>query len=158
MKTKEQMRIDFMKLGEGAWNLVKGNSGTLVGGLCMIGMALLCKRLEIPYQVLTDPFTVDAKSKKYSDSGTKLFLVPNNAIEASMAAIYDGVQSDDWESTKQAAAEQIMAILSANKESLSENSKTYAINLIRGLAGKSRWSSTKDSMNRLIAKIGKGEF
>ena len=158
-KTKETKKIDFKKIGEGAVSLLKANAGTLVGGITMIALGLACKKFDIPYQVLTEPFGGGYfGSKTSSGPNTKLVLIPNNSIEASMAAIYEGLDADDWDSTKETAARQIMSILTSRKSELQESTKTYAINLLRGIAEKSSWNSTKDHMNGMIAKIGKGEF
>ena len=158
MKNKK-INIDFAKLGRGILNLLQSNAGTITGGLSMIALALLCKKLNIPYQVLTEPMTTDYSINATTPTGAaKMFLVPNNATEASMAAIYDGVSTKDWESSKEKAADQIYSILVSQKDGPTESTKTYAINLLRGIYEKSDWNSTKDHVNRLIAKIGKGEF
>ncbi len=159
-KTKQAKKIDFRKIGDGALALLKTNAGTLIGGATMIGLGLLCKKFDIPYQVLTEPFGGGyvGSSRTYVQPQTKLVLMPNNSIEASMAAIYEGLNADDWESTKESAARQIMSILVSRKGELQESTKTYAVNLLRGISEKSNWNSTKNHMNEMIAKIGKGDF
>lgn len=159
MKKIKFPKIDIARLGEGALNLLKENSGTIAGGLTMIGMALLCKKLNLPYQVLTDPYSFESYGVTRSNGQTtKLVLIPNNSLEASMSALYEGISADDWESTKEDAANKIFSILSANRDDLQDSTKTYAINLIRGINEKSRWNSTKEHNNRLIARIGKGDI
>lgn len=154
---KINAKVDFKKFGNNALNVLKANSGTFVSGGIMICLALLCKKFDIPYQVLTDPFTGNYKIGG-SKENAKLLLIPNNSIEASMAAIYDGLDNDDWDSTKDAAARQIMSILSSRKNDLDESTKTYAIGMLRGISEKCTWNSTKDTINRMIAKIGKDDF
>lgn len=159
---REKFKNNCVKIGNGVGCLLKENSGTIVGGFVMIGMALLCKKFEVPYQVLTDPFVFSSGTNSAPTQNTKLVIVPNNALEASMGAIYDGISKDDWESTKENAARRIFTILSNAKENsdddISEGTKTYAINLLKGISDKSSWNSTKDHINTLIAKIGMNNY
>ena len=155
---KINAKVDFKKFGNNALNVLKANSGTFVSGGIMICLALLCKKFDIPYQVLTDPFGGNYKIGGSNKEAAKLLLIPNNSIEASMAAIYDGLDKDDWESTKNTAAKQIMSILSSRKNDLDESTKTYAIGMLRGISEKCTWNSTKDTINSMIAKIGKDDF
>ena len=150
------MKVNVARICMGILNTIKENSGAVAGGLTMLGIAAMCKKLNLPYQVFTEPFNFNG----YSVRAPKLLLVPNNAIEASMFAIYEGVSDNDFDSRKQTAADQIYSVLvTANKnEELSENTKTYAINLLRGIIEKSFWSSTKDHITHLITKIGKGDI
>lgn len=155
---KINLKVDFKKIGNNALNIFKENSGTFISGGIMICLALLCKKFDIPYQVLTDPIGGGFTSRGDSKEQTRLLLIPNNSIEASMGAIYDGLNKDDWDSTKEAAAKQIMSILASRKNDLDESTKTYTIGLLRGISEKCTWDSTRSSINRMIANIGKGVF
>lgn len=157
-------RINWDNIGNNLMSAVSQNSGVLISGFLMIGLSLICKKLNIPYQVLTDPIGVSSYNRGITirnsrgDDTTKIYLMPNNAVEASMAAIYEGLKSSDWDSTKKEAAENIMDILNANVGNLSESTKTYAINILRGIANKAYWDSTKKEINQYIAEIGIGNY
>jgi hypothetical protein len=158
--------INWNKIGENIFNIFKSNSSLLFSGFTMIGLSLLCKKLNIPYQILTDPFTginstnnftIRRGSDYISDMDT-IYLMPNNAVEASMATIYKSLKPNDWESVKSDAASNIMDILSANSGNLSESTKIYAINILRGISDKANWNSTKNEINQYITEIGMGNY
>ena len=156
---KDKFMTGLIRFGSGLGQIFKDNSGTIIGGGIMLGMALLCKRLDVPYQVLTDPFDFGTAAK--TPTKGKFILLPNNATEAAMSAIYDTLDSDDWDTTKEDAANKIYKILveaKKNSDGVSENTKTYAINLLRGIVEKIYWSSTKERVNQLIVKIGTDSF
>lgn len=157
-------KINWDNIGNNFMSAVSQNSGLLISGFLMIGLSLLCKKLNIPYQVLTDPIGISSYNRgitirsTQSDDTTKIYLMPNNAVEASMAAIYENLKSDDWDSTKKEAASNIMDILNANVGNLSESTKTYAINILRGISNKATWTSTKNEINQYITEIGMGIY
>lgn len=152
-------KIDFKKIGLWGCEMLRNNSSTIVGGLSMIGLALLCRKLNIPYTVLTDGYSSrDTYSSR--DLNTKpipLMYLPSDPIEASISAIYDSSERSDFDSQRVNAAKEIMAILAAHEE-LPESTLTYAISTLRTIAGSMDFDSGRREITKIIAKIGKGEF
>jgi len=154
-------KFNYQKFGSWIGSVLQSNSGTIVGGLSMIGLALLCRKLNIPYQVLTDPYYgTRSKIHPVDDSRDDFSLVylPNDAIEASISAIYDGAVHADFDSQRTAAVREIVSILAARKNDISDATKTYAITTLRMISKKMDFDSGRKTITQYISKIAKGEF
>ena len=153
---------DWSKVGLWCADMLRSNSGTIVGGLSMIGLALLCRKLNIPYSVLTDPFVGGTNRNTYygNDSGkvSQLIYLPSDAIEASIAAIYDNAMHADFDSQRCSAAKEIYSILSARKNDISDTTKTYAITILRQICDHMDFDSGRKNVMAYISMIGKGEL
>ena len=150
----------FKKFGSWTGDMLRQNSGTIVGGISMIGLALLCRKLNIPYQVLTDPFG-GVKGPSYKDNTGRtasIVYIPSDAVEASIAAIYDGALNSDWDSQRCAAAKEIFEILVAQKDNTSDATKTYAITILKQLSEEMDYDSGRRTVTQIISKIGRGQF
>ena len=151
-------KIDWQKVGKNVEGLIRDNAGTIVSGSMMIALALICRKLDIPYQVLTDPYHIPIKTCSEKPATTSIYLMPNNPIEASIAAVANGTKDMDFDSTKERAAEKIMSILSANKNNLNDSTKNYAISMLQSISDTLTFDSTKSRVLNMIVKIGKDDF
>ena len=119
---------DWNKVGMWCADIFRNNSGTIIGGMSMIGLALLCRKLNIPYTVLTDPLRgttyVKPEAPKVSQ---QILYFPSDATEAAIQAIYENALNADFDSQRIAAGREIMTIVEAHKDDISEATKTYAI-------------------------------
>ena len=151
-----------MKFGNWTGEMLKSNSAMIVSGVTMIGFALLCRKLNIPYQVLTDPFVGNSRKGTYygNDTGkvSQFIYLPSDAVEASIAAIYDGAANADWDSQRAAAAKEIFDILKVRKDDISDSTKTYAITMLRQICDEMDFDSGRRAVMSYISKIGKGEL
>lgn len=150
--------IDWQKIGKNVGGLIRDNAGTLVSGSMMVALALICRKLDIPYQVLTDPYHVPIKTYPEKQASTSIYLIPNNPVEASIAAVANSAKDMDFDSTKERAAEKIMSILGANKDNLNDSTKNYAISMLQSISDTLDFDSTKSRILNLIVKIGKDDF
>ena len=152
-----KFKVDFAKIGESATNLLRQNSSTIVGGLLMIGLGLLCKKLELPVETVTNPYDsfwpVETKGQT-----PKLVLIPNNTVESSVCAIANAAIKTTSNYSKEQAAKKIMEVLRSNKAELSDPTKQFAITSLRYIADSSYSSYTKEQLFNKIAEIGKGAF
>ena len=150
---------DWSKVGMWCADIFRNNSSTIVGGLSMIGLAMLCRKLNIPYTVLTEPYTGKSYVKpEVPTPATPILYFPSDAVEASIQAIYDGVLNADFDSQRIAAGREIMAIVEAHKDDISEATKTYAISYLRLIADEMDFDSGRSNIMRQISKIAKNEF
>ncbi len=154
--------FNLKKFGDWTWNFVKSNSTTIIGGLSMIGLALLCKKLDIPYQVLTDPYykfsTRSSKNEPYAAS--TWYFMPNNPREAAIASIIDSAIKYDFDYKKVDAAKQVLSIVKSKKENddCDASLVTYAITTLQRLTDSMDFDSYKKDVLNIIAKLGKGEY
>lgn len=155
------IKIDFKKFGDWTAEMLRNNSSTIVGGLGMIGLALLCRKLNIPYTVLTDNYGSYGRSyepsRYYEPQETQLIFMPSDPVEASISAIYNGAISCDFDSQRTAAAKEIMAVLAAHKD-LPASTLTFAISTLRAISAKMDFDSGRRTITAMISKIGKGEI
>lgn len=154
---------DWSKVGMWCADIFRNNSSTIVGGMSMIGLALLCRKLNIPYTVLTEPFTGSyGRRTSYRQNSephqVSLMYLPSDAIEASIAAIYDGALNQDFDSQRISSAKEIFNIIAARKDDISDATKTYAITVLRQIAEEMDFDSGRKAVIQLISKIGKGEL
>lgn len=151
----------FRKFGNWTGDMLRQNSGMIVGGVTMISLALLCRKLNIPISVLTDPFVGGTKNTYYgNDSGkvSQLVYLPSDAIEASIGAIYDSAMRADFDSQRCSAAKEIYSILSARKNDITDATKTYAITILRQICDHMDFDSGRKNVMAYISMIGKGEL
>lgn len=150
-------KINFARIGEGALNLFKQNGATIVGGLIMIGLGLLCKKLDIPVETVSNPydslFSVEPKKPD-----VRLVLIPNNTVESSVSAIANAAIKSASSYSKEQASKKIMDVLRSNKAELSDTTKQFAITSLRYIADSTSSSYTKEQIFNRIAEIGKGAF
>ena len=149
----------------GAWfnSAIQSNSGKIIGGFTMIGFAILCKKLNIPFSVLSDPYGSMASYQPPVQPTTTIIdpaviMVPNNALEASIGAICDNGKNTVDAYYKWQACNQIMEILRAQKGTVEESTKTYAIMCIRSIAASTSDAYYKNQMMRKIQNIAKGVY
>lgn len=151
--------IDWAKVGYWTADMLKSNSGTIVGGLSMIGLAMLCRKLNIPYTVLTEPYTGKSYVKpEVPKPATPILYFPSDTVEASIQAIYDNALNADFDSQRCAAGREITSIVSARKDDISEATKTYAISYLRLIADEMDFDSGRKTIMSYISKIAKGEY
>ena len=151
--------INYQKIGDWMMDMLRTNSGTIVGGLSMIGLAMLCRKLNIPYTVLTEPYTGKSYVKpEVPKPATPILYFPSDAIEASIQAIYDGALNADFDSQRCAAGKEILSIITARKDDISEATKTYAISYLRLIADEMDFDSGRKTIMSYISKIAKGEL
>jgi hypothetical protein len=151
--------INYQKIGDWMMDMLRSNSGTIVGGLSMIGLAMLCRKLNIPYTVLTEPYTGRSYVKPEApNAATPILYFPSDAVEASIQAIYDGALNADFDSQRCASAREIMSIISARKDDISETTKTCAISYLRLIADEMDFDSGRKTIMSYISKIAKGEL
>ena len=150
---------DWSKVGMWCADIFRNNSSTIVGGLSMIGLAMLCRKLNIPYTVLTEPYTGRSYVKPEPPKTTQQILYfPSDATEAAIQAIYDNAMNADFDSQRIAAGREIMGIVESHKDDISEATKTYAISYLRLIADEMDFDSGRSNIMRQISKIAKGEF
>lgn len=150
---------DWSKVGMWCADIFRNNSSTIVGGLSMIGLAMLCRKLNIPYTVLTEPYTGRSYVKPEAPkANAQILYFPSDAVEASIQAIYDGALNADFDSQRCAAGKEILSIVSARKDDISEATKTYAISYLRLIADEMDFDSGRKTIMSYISKIAKGEF
>ena len=152
-----KIKIDWTRIGQSTVSIIQRNSGIIVGGLSMIGLALLCKKLNLPYDVLTDPFgngtvsirprTVDARPMT-----SNIMFLPSNSVEASIAALCDNAKSMSSSFYKCNAVSDIYNLL-FSVDDLDDSTKTYAIMAIRSIADTTSSSYYKSCMMDTISKI-----
>lgn len=152
--------INYQKIGGWFADMLRSNSGTIVGGLSMIGLALLCRKLNIPYTVITDPLHGTSYVKPETPKAApQLLYFPSDAVEASIQAIYDNaLLNADFDSQRCAAGKEILSIIAARKDDISEATKTYAISYLRLIADEMDFDSGRKTIVSYISKIAKGEF
>lgn len=154
-------KLNYEKLAAWFLEAFKANGGTIIGGLSMIGLSLLCRKLGVPYQVLTDPVygRTTYSSRYQSDPRQTLYLMPTDAVEASIAAIYNSARTMDFDSQKIAAVREIMSIIASKKNEVPDDTTvTYAISMLQALAETMDFNSNKRIITQFISKLGKGEF
>jgi len=153
-------KLNYEKLAAWFLEAFKANGGTIIGGLSMIGLSLLCRKLGVPYQVLTDPIygRTTYSNRSQSDPRQTLYLMPTDAVEASIAAIYNSALSLDFDSQKVAAAREIMSVITARKNDIPDTTVTYAISMLQALAKTMDFDSNKRTITQFISKLGKGDF
>lgn len=148
-------KINFARIGEGALNLFKQNGATIVGGLIMIGLGLLCKKLDLPVETVSNPydsfFSVEPKKPD-----VRLVLIPNNTVESSVSAIANAAIKSASSYSKGEASRKIMDVLRSNKTELSDATKRFAITSLRYIADSTSSNYTKEEIFNKIAEIGKG--
>lgn len=162
---KFNFSIDWEKVAKGVsktcGDILSAGMPLIVSGGATIGLALLCKKLNIPYDVLTDPYGLRVESKasgNQSSYPSTIMLLPNNPIEAGIAAVTSTISTSSSEYYIAQAADQIKDILSSNQSSISASTMTYAITMLRTLADKCRSSYYRNEIIEIIADISKGDF
>lgn len=154
----KHIKINWARIGSWTMDMLRGNAGTIVGGISMIALALLCKKLDIPYQVLTDPFGgVQTGNTTVQSTGTSLVLMPTNAVEASIAAICDNAKNTRDPYYKNEAVKQILDILKSAEED-DESVQTYAIMCINAIVATTNDGYYRDRMMKAVSNIGKGVY
>ena len=150
-------KIDFKKVGSWFADMAKANSTRIFGGVATLGLALLCRKFEMPYQILTDPF-YEIPAKHTTEPMSNFIVLSNDPIETSMWAIYNSTvdMSFDWQ--KVVAAKEIVSILSKNKKDISKSTVTYTIQILQAISNNMSFTSYKSEITKLISEIAKGEY
>lgn len=142
--------MNIKNVGKYILNLLESNADKLVGGVAMIGLGLLCKKLGVSSDVLTR-----SGYASYSDNITQFptysLMMANNPFEASLNAIATtGLkQTDEW--YKLQNAKKIYNLL--KDSSLSQEDKTYGINMLSALANSCRDNWYSNEILKLICTI-----
>lgn len=158
----KKININWSRIASTVASAAQSSAAPIFTGLGMMGLALLCKKLDVPYQVLLDPsYTMNArKSSMHSvtaQTGPLMFL-PGNSTEAAINAIVDSMSSNDADYYICQSAEKIYEMLGDASEPVSDQTRTHAIMAINNLS-KMMWSSYyKKKASDLIAKIGCGDY
>ena len=134
--------MNIKNIGNRILSLLESNADKIVGGVAMIGLGLLCKKLGISSDILTRPGYTS-----YSDNITQFpsfgLMMANNPFEASLNAIATtGLkQTDEW--YKLQNAKKIHGLL--KDSNTSQDDKTYGINMLSALANscKNNWYSNE---------------
>ena len=152
-------KLNLQKIGDWAAEAFRANSGVVMKGLSLIGLALVCKAANIPYQVLTEPLDGGyKKSSTQSDKNFLMYLMPDDPIEASFAAIYNSTTDYSFDSDRISAAKNIMDILAKRRGELTDSNVSYAINVLQQISKDMNFDSSKRTVSRMITNIGKGEY
>lgn len=151
---------NWSKIGLWCADVFRNNSSTIVGGMSMIGLALLCRKFDIPYTVLTDPYYSAPKVKTTSSSSSQqqIMWIPSDSVEASIQAIYDGTTNMYSDYNKESAAKEILSIISARKDDISEATRSYAIAYLRMIADSMYSDYHRDNIMKMISKIAKNDI
>lgn len=157
-----KIKIDWQKIGSIALSAAQSSAAPILTGIGMMGLAVLCKKLNIPYQVLFDP-SYTMSTKKVSNfaptTQTSPFLfMPGNSTEAAISAIVDSMDSSDADYYICQSAEKIYGMLSDNPGPIPDQTKTHAIMAINNLSKMMYSSYYKKRASELIAKIGVGDY
>lgn len=153
-----KFKPDWSRIGAFVVDGLRSASGPVLSGLGMLGLALVAKKLNIPYQVLLDP-SYSMRSGKVTQfpSASNFTIMPNNSIEAAIGAIFDGSRncSDYY---KNRAADKIYNLISESPEILNDRTKSYAIMVLNTIAQSCTSSYYANNIVELIAKIGAGDI
>ena len=152
-------KINIGAIGSFVTDMIRSNSRTIVGGLSMIVLGVLCKKLDIPYDILIDPFEPSYTPRK-SNSRNSVnipFVMPNNSVEASISAICDSACATHDAYYKNQAVNKIIDILKSKNE-IDETTKTYAIWCIKSIISTTNDAYYINCMNNRIVDIGKGRL
>lgn len=158
----KKFNVDWQKFGSLLTSAAQSSAAPIITGLGMMGLALICKKLDVPYQVLLDPsYSMNARKSSMcsatAQTGPLMFL-PGNSTEAAINAIVDSMSSNDADYYICQSAEKIYEMLGDAPEPVSDQTKTHAIMAINNLS-KMMWSSYyKKKASDLIAKIGCGDY
>ena len=162
---KFNFSIDWENVAKGVsktcGDILSAGMPLIVSGGATIGLALICKKLNIPYDVLTDPYGLRAESRSSggkSSYPSSIMLVPNNPVEAGIAAVASSIGTSSSEYYIAQAADQIKDILSSNQESISASTMTYTITMLKTLADKCKSTFYRNEIIEIIADISKGDF
>lgn len=162
---KFNFSIDWENVAKGVsktcGDILSAGMPLIVSGGATIGLALICKKLNIPYDVLTDPYGLRVESKpSYSKGSTQpsIMMVPNNPVEAGIAAVASTISTSTSEYYIHQAAEQIKDIMGSQQDYITGSTRTYAITMLKTLADKCRSTYYRNEIIEIIADISKGDF
>lgn len=145
--------VNWSKVGNWFGDVLKTNSGRIVGALAMIGLGLLCKKLDVPVEVLSDPFsTINRPKPKTTNSvAVSMLYMPKTSKENAIATIAKNVDSGSLDCHKLDAVKKIYSLA----EDASESEKNYAISAIGLIMGKMSLASNKGLAEDYITQLGK---
>lgn len=155
MKT---FKPDWNKIGGYVIDSVRNASGPILSGIGMLGLAMIAKKLNIPYQVLLDP-SYSMRSGKIAQisNSSGLAIMPNNSVEAAIGAILESSRSNsDYYKFKD--AQKIYDLIAYNIDILDDRTKSYAIMALNNMANACNSSYYTSNIVELIAKIGSGDY
>lgn len=149
------------RFGKVTSEMLKENAGLILSGLSSIGLALLCRKLDIPFDSLNDTIHYDRPPRRNQNRTIRpssSYIIPRNATESAISAIYTSASNTYTDSAKKDFANDIFSILKDNSESLDETTKIYAISVIQKIATSCYSDTYRRDITKIISKIGKGEF
>lgn len=153
--------------------VIEVNKDTIIGSICLVGIAFVCKKFGISF----NPFNFSKRDYIYRDTQNNdietiwnKFLedyykpqekerwVARNSVETSIAILANNTKNMSLESTKLTAAKQIMEIISDNKSTIDDETKTFAIVALRAILPRLTLDSSKNDISRMIKNIAINNF
>lgn len=158
MSIQEKLKNAGKSIGE----FCKNNSNEMNKAVRTVGVAWLCKELGIPitpsYGQYSNRYYNPGATSAVSGLVNSYILAPDNPIEASILAITETALKCSFDSERMRSADNIVDILKANKDEIDDDTKTYAIDMLRRIAGVMTFDSGIQYINRRIANIAKGVY
>ena len=151
-------KINWQKVSAWSLDMLRTSGKPILGGLGMIGLSLLCKKLDVPYQVLLDPSYSTTRSVRAAAITPGLVMMPNNKVEAAINAIYENIRSQASDYYRYESAKKIVEILEENAIDLSDRTVSYAIMALNNISQTISSSYYKNCLTDEIAKIAKGDL
>lgn len=149
------------RFSKAAAETISENSGLFLSGLASLGLALLCKKLDIPLDSFNDTMHYDRPPRRNQNRNIKpsnSYIIPRNAMESAISAIYTSANNAYTDSARKEFANEIFNMLKENRNSLDESTKIYTISIIQKIATACYSDSYKRDITKIISSIGKGNF
>lgn len=150
----KKININWSRIASTVVSAAQSSAAPIFTGLGMMGLALLCKKLDIPYNVLLDPgYTMNnAKITRFHQGeNLPVAIMPSNSTEAAIGAIYDGAINLSSDYYRCDAAKKIFEIL---RKSPDDRTKSYAIMTLNNIAKACNSSYYSNEIMNMIARIG----
>lgn len=153
-------KLNWSKIGAGLYETLQNVAPPLLGGAGMICLSLICKKLNVPYQVLLDPSYSSPQRVVRSNPMTlpTMMAMTDNSTEMAIYAIYDGIKSQSSDYYKANAADQIFNLLGDSELPITEQTKKYAILCLNNISRSMRNGYYQNCVTDLVAKIAKGDY
>lgn len=155
-----KFKFDWARFGRSLLDTAGASSAPIITGLGMIGLGLLAKKLNIPYQVFLDPgySTRSARITRFPQNASPIVVMPNNSIEAAISAIYNGLSQESSDYYICEGARKIYNMLSNTDMVADDKTRTYAIMTLSNLSKITGSSYYANEITKMITKIATGDF